>query len=371
MARERALPFAPPWWLSERLITVLTGSLFVATLALPITAASGLLQGPANVPEHWIVLPAVIIAMACLGPSTRARSGIGTALVTLITFLFGSAVATSWTTALSGSQETSAELFLGALLNLGPAGFLFGSMFVPLTVFGVWMRQLKAHEGPDWMLVMSGIWLAGAAALRHMWTPDPLALLTSFVGAASLLAGIARLTLRRAWLRRVARGEVPGMKVVVLEDAHAIPMLCSPMALGSLSSHDAGIVLQVERLRGAYRSVDSDPVVLARVSAKPTRSFGEVAEMFEHAARVERQRALWEEQRQLLDDPLLDERVGDDDGRVVVPGNLRIGGVPAAADVAGDDGAVDVDLPGVIVADEEDGAAVRRHLVVLDPRSTE
>ena len=166
-----------------------------------------------------------------------------------------------------------AGLFFGGFFG-GPLGLAFGLTFAVVIASASRAHLEPSHDGPDRVLLTAGIWLSLVGAAIKLFADDaptpvpPVALLAIGIPAAG--AAMIRLTLRKRWLSRVARGLLPEYRIEEAPDEDNIPRHLLPV-IRSKPSKFKGILLYCFR-DGASPYRDPASSVPVAIAVPPPRS---------------------------------------------------------------------------------------------------
>jgi hypothetical protein len=210
------IPYAAPRWpKGDALLFAAAG--FAAASAAPLTVA--LLQAQdrhffRHLDPEQVLFPALASGLLLAWKALNARG----LLAAVSWALIGGPVAGAFAgtlTALSiialGKQQVM--LADSALLGI-PFGALFGVVLAWLAGAGARIKNQRAHDAFDRVLVAIGIWLIAiyGAILAGLdgQALEAVARIGLMLGAAALAAGVLRRRLRIAWLTRVRAGSEIG-----------------------------------------------------------------------------------------------------------------------------------------------------------------
>lgn len=212
---------------------------------------------------------------------------------TMIVYCFGAGtfagVLNGWLTvsfwALFFREDLSQSIraFDIATLVGGAVGLLYGTAYLLPMLVQLSARSVRRTEALDRCLISFGLWgtlvlclgIAAAYAYEHpLENPVEMAFVVSLASIGGhtcmLSLGVLRWARRRAWLTRVARGQVPGWLVCERQrfhqaDLEQLEVFCKPL-FGPKNTAGFRVLARGEQLElgDAYRNAPIAPMFLVR-----------------------------------------------------------------------------------------------------------
>jgi hypothetical protein len=217
-APGNALRISPAW------LAALAAGAIGATLGYPVARIIFARQLDGRLPEWFVALTTgllcILVVLRAATRDTRGGAGMCAFSWSIVAGGFNAGLAAQYQ-AWSPSRAFILAPFLFATL-LGfifalPLSGLFGLVNTALAMGAHQTRRARSHQALDLMMGYAGASVAAFAALRLAAAPDVWALLPIAVGSLVATVGFGRARARRAWLRAVDLGNVPGLSIEILE----------------------------------------------------------------------------------------------------------------------------------------------------------
>ncbi len=250
-----ALRITPAW------IAALAAAAVGMTLGYPVACIIFEHELAHRVPAAFVGLTtgllSMLVVLRAAGRATRTGTAVSAASWSFIAGGLNAGLAAQYQASGGRGEPSLAPFALASVIGLvfaSPLSAGFALVNAGLALGAREARLARSHQSLDLMLGYAGATVAAFSALRLVAAPSGFALVPIALGALVFTIGFGRARARREWLSRVNLGEVPGLRIEILEGA-ADPAL--PCLLGRADAATA--VLMREREEGRhYRDAKSE-----------------------------------------------------------------------------------------------------------------
>jgi hypothetical protein len=238
-------PLTPPRNLPPVWLATLAAAAIGVTLGYPVASILFESELGRRVPEVFVAVTTGMLCFLVVGRASTRRTRIGCGVSALVWSLLAgglNAGLAAQCQSLSRSHVTLGPLVVGTIFGFffaAPlsAGFAVINAALAMAAHEAW--RARSHQALDLMLGYAGASVAAFGALRLAFAPNGWTLLPIAAGSLAASIGFSRARTRRAWLRAVDLGEVPGFSIEIL-DGEADPRL--PCLLGKAGGAKAVLV---------------------------------------------------------------------------------------------------------------------------------